>query len=143
MLLNRNGDNERAAALLREVVQDSPELHEAAYSLGLLLAEMDLLDEAAKMLGRAADGMPGYARPRYNQALALLKLKRYEEGEQALLQVVRQEPENPEYFTTLANLYLGFRMTERAVKLAEMVLQMVPGHPQALELLQLLQSGQN
>jgi tetratricopeptide (TPR) repeat protein len=143
MLLNRNGDNERAAALLREVVQDSPELHEAAYSLGLLLAEMNLLDEAAEMLGRAADGMPGYARPRYNQALALLKLKRYEEGEQALLQVVRQEPENAEYFTTLANLYLGFRMTERAVKLAEMVLQMVPGHPQALELLQLLQSGQN
>ena len=56
---------------------------------------MNLLDEAAEMLGRAADGMPGYARPRYNQALALLKLKRYEEGEQALLQVVRQEPENP------------------------------------------------
>ena len=143
LLLNRSGDNESAAALLREVVQDDPELHEAAYSLGLLLAEMGRLDEAAKMLGSAADGMPGYARPRYNQALALLKLKRYEEGEKALLQVVRQEPENPEYFTTLANLYLGFGMTERARNLAEEVLQIVPDHPQAQELLQLLQSGNN
>jgi tetratricopeptide (TPR) repeat protein len=143
MLLNRSGDNERAAALLREVVQDSPELYEATYSLGLLLAEMGQLDEAAKMLGRAADGMPGYARPRYNQALALLKLKRYEAGEQALLEVVRQEPENPEYFSALANLYLSFRMAGRARDLAEMVLQMVPDHPQAQELLRLLQTGQN
>jgi len=140
-LLNSDGDNLAAEKLLREVVDSHPQLHEAVYSLGLLLAETGDLEGSADMLGRAADGMPGYSRPRYNQALALLKLKRYEEGEQALLKVIDLEPENREYFTTLANLYLSFRMVDRAEMLAERVLMSVPDHPDALQLLQLIQQN--
>lgn len=138
MMRNRSGENEAAEKLLREVITGQPHLHEAAYSLGLLLAELENYEEAAEMLGRAADGMPEYSRPRYNQALALLKLKRYEEGEQALLKILEIEPENREYFMTLANLYLTFGMTDRAERLAETTLKLVPDHPDAIQLQQMI-----
>lgn len=135
MQLNQQGQNEEAAKLLRQVVSEHPDYYELSYSLGLLLAEMEDYEGAANYLGKAADGMGGYSRARYNQALALLKLQRWEDGEQALLQALRAEPDNREYFTTLINLYLNFRMIEKARTAAEMVLEYVPDHPQALELL--------
>lgn len=39
MLYNRMGKNTQAEKLFREVVETHPELHEASYSLGLLLVE--------------------------------------------------------------------------------------------------------
>ena len=141
MALNRSGDNEAAEKLLREVIVQEPQLHEVSYSLGLLLAELEKYEDAAEMLGRAADGMPTYTRPRYNQALALLKLRRYEEGEQALLEALEVEPENREYFATLANLYLNFRMIDKAEQLARSILRSVPGHPDATQLLELINQG--
>ncbi len=62
MSYNSAGGNVRAGGLLREVVADNPQLYEVAYSLGLLLGEMEKYQEAAKYFSRAADGMPGYAR---------------------------------------------------------------------------------
>lgn len=141
MALNRQGDNETAEKLLREVLVQQPQLHEVSYSLGLLLAELEKYEEAAEMLGRAADAMPDYTRPRYNQALALLKLKRYQEGERALLKALAVEPDNREYFATLANLYLNFRMIGKAEQLARSILQSVPDHPDAAQLLEMINQG--
>ena len=141
MSLNLNGDNAEAENLLRQVIEQNPQLHEVRYSLGLLLAELEKYEDAAAMLGLAADGMPGYTRPRYNQALALLKLKRYEEGERALLMALEVDPENREYFSTLANLYLNFRMIDRAKQLALTILSSVPDHPDATQLLEMIEQG--
>ena len=93
------------------------------------------------MLGEAADGMPDYTRPRYNQALALLKLQRYEEGERALLKTLEVDPDNREYFSTLANLYLNFRMIDKAEHLARTILKSVPDHPDATRLLEVINQG--
>ena len=123
------------------MLTQQPQLHEVSYSLGLLLAELGKYQEAAEMLGRAANGMPEYTRPRYNQALALLKLQRYEEGEQALLKTLEVEPENREYFSTLANLYLNFRMIGRAEQLARTILLSVPDHPDAAGLLEMIEQS--
>lgn len=136
MQLNQKGKNAEAAKLLRQVVDEQPDFHEVSYSLGLLLAEMGNYQDASHYLGKAADGMVGYSRPRYNQALAFLKLEKWEEGEQALLQALTQDPENREYFMTLINLYLNFRMVDKARSAATMVLKSVPDHQQAKELLQ-------
>jgi predicted Zn-dependent protease len=85
--------------------------------------------------------MPAYSQVRYNQALALLKLKRWEEGEKALHKAVQAEPANREYFVTLVNLYLQSRQVEKARKLARSVLEQVPDHPGALELLKMLKES--
>ncbi|MBT8354455.1 MAG: hypothetical protein KJO60_08030, partial [Desulfofustis sp.] len=82
-----------------------------------------------------------YTRPRYNHALALLKLRRYEEGEQELLKALEVEPENREYFSALANLYLNFRMIDKAEQLARSILQRVPNHPDAAQLLEMINQG--
>jgi tetratricopeptide (TPR) repeat protein len=138
MFYNRTGNNDEAEKLLRDVVAQYPDLYEIVYSLGLLLAEMNNYEDAAGYLGKAADGMPGYTRARYNQALALFKLKRWEEGEEALYKAVLSEPANLEYFVTLANFYLNFGQTVQAQKLAKTVLEKIPDHPDALELLKML-----
>lgn len=141
MLYNTGGDNEQAEKLLREVVEAQPESYEIAYSLGLLLAEMEKYDDAEKYLGRAADGLPHYSRARYNQGLSLLKLERWQKGADVLQQAVIQNPEIEEYFITLSNLYLNFRMVEQARMLAEEVLKRVPEHSSARELLQMMQKN--
>lgn len=134
MEFNRRGDNDRAEKLLREAVSQNPQLYEIAYSLGLLLAEMKDFSGAARYLGQAADGMPGYSRARYNQALALLKMKKLQEGAAALEKAVMTEPANEEYFVTLANLYLSSRQDEKARRLAERILDLVPDHSSAAQL---------
>jgi tetratricopeptide (TPR) repeat protein len=139
MHYNRIGENGKAEGLLREVVAQQPGLYEASYSLGLLLAETKKYEEAAEFLGKAADGMPSFSRARYNQALALLKIKRWEEGEKYLLQALLSEPANTEYFVTLVNLYLSFRQTEKARNVAQTILEKVPDHKQAGDLLKMLE----
>lgn len=137
MEYNLAGKNQEAEQLLREVVTAEPRRHEVAYSLGLLLSEREKYEEAALFLGRAADFMP-HSRARYNQGLALLKLERWQEGAEILEQAVLQEPRAEEYFVTLANLYLNFRMNDKAQTLAEKVMKEVPDHAAAKKLLQSL-----
>jgi tetratricopeptide (TPR) repeat protein len=134
MLYNRRGDNDQAVAQLRRVVAAHPLQYEAAYSLGCCMRKWAILKEAAVQLGRAADGMAGYTRVRYNFELALMKLGRWAEAEQALLMVIELEPGNEPYFSTLANLYLGFGMQQRARQLAESFLALHPDHQAAAEL---------
>ena len=138
MEYNGAGENEEAEQLLLEVVEQHPQMYEIAYSLGLLLSEMEKYEEAAIYLGRAADSMPHYSRAQYNYGLALLKLKRWQEGAEALKQAVLQDPMVNEYFVTLVNLYLNFRMNDQARVLAEDVLKLVPDHAAARELLQVM-----
>lgn len=138
MAYNSEGKNELAEQLLREVVAAEPEMYEISYSLGLLLSEMGKYEDAALYLGRAADGMVQYSRVRYNQGLALLKLKRWEEGARTLRKAVMQDPLVNEYFVTLVNLYFNFRMNDQARQLAEDVLDIVPDHTSAKELIQMM-----
>lgn len=138
MEYDRIGKKIEAEKLLREALTTQPAMYEIAYSLGLLLSELGNLEDAVLYLGRAADGMPAYSRVRYNYGLALLKLERWEEGAQELRATVIQSPEVDEYFVTLVNLYLNFRMYDHARELSEEVLKRVPSHANARELLKLM-----
>ncbi|MEE4242922.1 MAG: tetratricopeptide repeat protein [Desulfopila sp.] len=138
MEYNLTGNNKQAEQLLREVLSAVPNNYEVNYSLGLLLSEMENYEEAALYLGRAADGMPMYSRARYNHGLALLKLKRWQEGAESLEKAVMTEPQAEQYFVTLVNLYLKFRMNDKARSLAERVLIQYPEHSSAKELLQVM-----
>ncbi len=75
--------------------------------------------------------MPNYSRARYNYALALLKIKRWQEVAEALKKTVLQDPDVDEYFVTLANFYLNFRMNSEARALAEEVLHVSPDNTTA------------
>ena len=82
LLLARQGKNDEAETLLREVARHEPGRRpRSAYSLGLLLAETGRMDEAAALLARAAAGMPSNARAAYNAGLALAQVGRDAEAE--------------------------------------------------------------
>ena len=136
LLYNKQGDNQQAEQLLREVVAQDPENYEIAYSLGLLLAETGNFEDSASYLKIAAAGMPEYSRAQFNYALALLKLARYADGESQLIKALDLEPRNRDYFAALVNLYLRAGKTAKAVLVAQQLIQSDPEHPEALEFLE-------
>ena len=126
MFYNRKGENGKAEVLLREVIQEHPEMHEIAYSLGLLLAEMKKYDQAAIYLEKAAMGMPDHARAHYNLGLLFQYLQRDNKAEQALLRALEIDPNSMEYLYALADFYLKRGKFQKAKDIA---LQMVVKHP--------------
>lgn len=134
MLYNRQEKNREAERLLREVTEQEPTLYEAAYSLGLLLAEMGRYEDAATYLGRAAAGMR-YPRAYYNQGQAFLALRRPARAEQAFLNGLALVPGDEQLFVALANLYLQSGRADEARALAEETLRETPGHIAAEKLL--------
>ena len=70
-LLNRLGRNAAAESVLRDGIDRMPDDGELHYSLGLLLAEEQRLDEAAARLGQAVALIPDRVRVAYNHGLAL------------------------------------------------------------------------
>ena len=137
MLYNRQGNNSEAEKLLREVVETEAELYEVAYSLGLLLAEMEKYQDAAHYLGRAAAGM-NYGRAYYNHGQVLLVLNQPLRAEQALLTALSLAPQEQDFFVALADFYLQSGQNEKARKLAINISRQMPDHKAAMELLRYL-----
>ncbi len=133
-LFNRLGRNKEAEKLLREVVAQEPDLYEAAYSLGLLLAEMKNYPEAEAYLGEAAARM-NYPRAYYNHGQLLLALNRPDEAEKAFLKALALSPRDQDVFAGLAALYLRAGQADKAKALARKLLEDVPDHAGARELL--------
>jgi tetratricopeptide (TPR) repeat protein len=137
MLYNRQGKNHKAEKLLRGVVEQEPELYEIAYSLGLLLAEMQQYQDAERFLGRAADGM-NYGRAYYNHGQVLLVLNQPNKAEKALKIALSLAPQEQDIFLALVDYYLKSGQVDKARELAAQLLRNDPGHKGALELLRYL-----
>ncbi len=134
MLSDSLGKKDQAEALFREIIELDPEMAEAYYSLGLLLAENeDRMEEAVELLGQAADLSPENARIRYNHGLALQKLQRWDEAEKALnksLRISGPSEQSQQTLHALAILYAQQNRWDRAVTCAENLVQIQPGNPQ-------------
>jgi tetratricopeptide (TPR) repeat protein len=138
MLYNRQGKNPDAEKMLREVIDQQPELYEVAYSLGLLLAEMKKYKDAEIYLGKAAAGM-SYGRAHYNHGQVLLLLNRPEQAEQALLSALSLEPQERDFFLALADFYLKSGQAKKAKALADDMIRNFPDYGAARELLNYLE----
>ena len=135
MFYNKRGENDNAEELLREVVTTHPELHEIAYSLGLLLAEMKKYDSAVVYLEKAARGMPEHARVHYNLGLLLQYLHRDEKAEQSLLKALKIDPDSMEYLYALADFYLKRKKFQKAKDMAQQLVMKHPNEPIGQKLL--------
>ena len=123
--------------MLREVVDQDPQLYEVAYSLGLLLAEMKKYKDAENYLEKAAAGM-GYGRAHYNHGQVLLILDQPEQAEQALIKALSLEPNEEEFFVALVDFYLKSGQQENARSLAQATIQRFPNHAAAQQVIELL-----
>ncbi len=137
MLYDQQGKKDEAARLFREVIELRPDMAEAYYSLGLLMAEKkDQLEEAAKLLGKAAALAPDRARIHYNYGLALQQLDRPEEAEQQLKTAYELEPETPDFLHALTIFYSQQKRWPRAIACAEELVRRFPQNPQMHSLLE-------
>ena len=140
MLCDTLGRKDEAEALFREIIQLDSEMAEAYYSLGLLLAEDESrMVEAVEVLGKAAELSPDNARIHYNYGLALQKLQRWSEAEEALKESLRISGPTEQSLQTLHALTIFYAQQERwerAIACAEKLAQMQPGNPQWKRFLQ-------
>ncbi|NLS93337.1 MAG: tetratricopeptide repeat protein [Planctomycetaceae bacterium] len=144
MLCDSLGRKDEAESLFRKVVELDPELAEAHYSLGLLMAEDESrMEEAVGFLGRAAELSLDNARIHYNYGLALQKLDRWEESEKALLKSVRISGPSEASLDAryaLALLYARQGQWDRATACAEQLVRIQPHHPQWQQFLENLRA---
>jgi len=127
LLLNRQGRNAEARALLEQVVADNPGFGEAAFSLGLLLAELRDYAAALEALRAAARLMPDHARVHYNLGQLADFQGEQAEATEALEQAVALAPHEPSYWGALAEFYLRHRRLEDAVRILDAVETNHPG----------------
>jgi tetratricopeptide (TPR) repeat protein len=128
ILYNSTGRNQGAEQLFREVLAVDPEQFEVAYLLGLLLAELDRIDEAVEYLGIASDGLPMRSRAHYNYGLALQAVGRLAEAERALLEALDNEPGDYDYLYALADHYVNREEWRRALSMADRMIVAQPGN---------------
>jgi len=128
VLLNARGRNRDAEEVLREAIALAPDNGEAHYSLGLLLAEGDRVREAVDEFGAAARLLPR-ARVFYNHGVALQKLGRLAEAEDALLEGNRRAPADPSLLHALAVLYAQRGEPRLALPYARRLLDLAPDAP--------------
>jgi len=140
MLYDRQGEKDKAEALLREALEADPDLHEVAYSLGLLLAEKERYEEAAVYLQQAARGMPRRGRVHYNLGLLLQHLDRDREAERELLDALAVEPDNLDFLYAAADFYLKRGRLEEARRIAETMAEKHPSNRIGRDLLGFIES---
>ena len=140
MLYNRQGKNDEAEKLLREVVHQEPDMYEVQYSLGLLLAERKKYQDASLYLSTAARGMPNRARVSYNLGMLMGFLRKDVEAEAALQKALAISPDNAEYLTALAQFYLKRGKYREAEPFAKRLSEAHPTHPAGREMLEFIHS---
>jgi len=147
VLYNAQGRNAEAEEMLREVLEGYPENHEAEYALALLLVETGRAEEALTWLTQAADGLPARTRIRYNLGLLQQQMGRLAAAEATLRAAVDAEPNNLEYLYALGDHYAKRGDYQRALAVAERMIETHPEDPigrdmkAALE--QAIAAGQN
>jgi tetratricopeptide (TPR) repeat protein len=130
MLHNRRGDRPAAERALRELTEQEPNAADAHYSLGLLLAEDERrLSEAAEALAQAARLAPERARVQYNYGLALQRLGKYREAEEALRRAHEREPALADVVYALAVLNAQQKRWGEARAWADKLARIDPHNP--------------
>lgn len=134
MVYNRQGKNNEAEMLFKELIADFPELPELNYSLGLLLAEMNQIDESRKYLLKAADLIPNNSRIWYN--LAVLELQTDGKNvEKYYKKALALDPLNFDYLWGLAIYYKSKDKIQQALDIYQKLHKAYPENKQVNEML--------
>ncbi|MDR1485862.1 MAG: tetratricopeptide repeat protein [Planctomycetaceae bacterium] len=160
MLYNERGDNIAAEREFREALRIVPSDGNAAYSLGLLLAEQGKFEESIKMLKTATKNFEQTTstlstatipettlisepaiiestsqksaanRAGYNLGLLLLKLKRHEEAELEFEKIIKADPQNTTFLYAIAVSYLQRGEKQKAAAIINRLITIDPKNPQ-------------
>jgi len=113
------GKSNEAEILLRDLIENHPELSDSYYYLGLLLAEKKNYNEAVIYMQKASQLMPERSRINYNSGLMLQYLGRNKEAEAELLLAIDKDPNNFDFLYALADHYIKTGQNKKALKIGE------------------------
>ena len=120
------GKSNEAEILLRDLIENHPELSDSYYYLGLLLAEKKNYDEAVIYMQKASQLMPERSRINYNSGLMLQYLGRNKEAETELLLAIKKEQTNFDFLYALADHYIKTGQNKKALNIGEKLQRLFP-----------------
>ena len=142
IVYNKLGENENAEILLRDLVENHPELPDSYYYLGLLLAEKKDYENAAVYLKKAARLIPERARINYNAGLILQFLGKNKEAEEEFLTALKKEPGNFDFLYALAAHYVKTNEKKKAEDAAKQLDRNFPHSGAGKQILQYLNESE-
>ncbi|MDR2346628.1 MAG: tetratricopeptide repeat protein [Planctomycetaceae bacterium] len=157
MLYNERSENEASEHEFREALRIEPTNGNAAYSLGLLLAERGKFEESIQMLNQAVKNFEQQTltesimlpksfvqseivesslhratknRVRYNLALLLLQMKRYNDAKKELEIIIKSEPQNTTFLYALVVLFWQNGEKQKASEIIDKLIKLEPQNQQ-------------
>ncbi|MCK5455476.1 MAG: tetratricopeptide repeat protein, partial [Melioribacteraceae bacterium] len=120
------GKSNESEILLRDLIENHPELSDSYYYLGLLLAEKKNYDEAVIYMQKASQLMPERSRINYNSGLMLQYLGRNKEAEAELLLAINKAPNNFDFLYALADHNIKTGQNKKALDIGIQLKQLFP-----------------
>jgi tetratricopeptide (TPR) repeat protein len=127
------GRKDEALEHSRRAVREGPDLARTNLVRGTLLARTGQLSEALPFLSRAMELDPSLVSAHINLGLALCDLGRLDDAESELRQALRQDPRSIPAHLGMGELYWKRGQPQEAARNFEHVLELAPGHRQAIK----------
>lgn len=127
-LYYRNNDFKSAEDAFKIIIQQEPEYGQTYYSYGLLLAELNRIDEAIEQMELAIKLMPDNIRPYYNLSLLYDKINNLDKAEAVVVKGLKKAPQNDSLLYMLAYVYSKNNQLEKAKNIAKRLVDMYPNN---------------
>ncbi|MFC2115766.1 tetratricopeptide repeat protein [Bacteroidota bacterium] len=139
-VMNRDQEGEQ---ILRDAIEQGPDMAAVNYALGLNLVRKGAHEEAMKILEQASTMEPGNARYAYVYGVGLYSTGARQEAVEYLETALQENPFDRDLLYSLStyNQELGSR--EKALGYAEKLLEYYPGDPNYQQLIQYLRTSRN
>jgi predicted Zn-dependent protease len=130
-LIERNR-YQMAENILGPALAKDPNNLELQYISAIIENETDHVDEAERTLKQILSRDPDHFDAKYLLSAVHIGKDEFAEAELLLIDLIRDFPREPQYFTRYAYLMLQTMNLEKAEKLSAEALRLEPGHPGAL-----------
>ena len=130
----------KAEKTFKTVIEQEPEYGPVYYSLGLLYAELNRIDEAIIQMQNAANHMPTNTRIYYNLGLLYGKKQDYKNAEKTLVNGLKIDANNESLLYALAHHYSNTNQGEKAINILTKLIELYPNNSQYLSFLRQLNS---
>lgn len=130
MLLHRYGALEEAQRLLERAIDSSPDFAEAHNTLGCVLQDRRLFDDAEAAFTRAVAGAKDYSDPLVNRGALRARLGRFVEALDDLAEAVKRDSGDVIAWHSYGNLLAMMEYYDRAKEAFETALALRPGDAQ-------------
>ncbi|RKZ84924.1 MAG: hypothetical protein DRR19_17080 [Candidatus Parabeggiatoa sp. nov. 1] len=134
------GRKNEAEKILRQAIQFTKEPGVLYYSLGLLLAEQQRLQEAVVHLAKAAALMPNHSRVHYNHGLLLQHLGKTSQAKTAFLKAYQLNTNDQSTLRALTILHIQQHQWEKAYPYAKQLNRLYPYSPEIYRMLKYIQN---